>query len=258
MRYLLITTLSLFLLTGASIEDARKANEAYEQGNYEQAISLYKKAIDADPKNPKLYYNLASAQANAGQSDEAIRTFEQFKSMSKDADRKAMSNYNIGNILSKAKKWDQAVDHYKKSLRYIANDEDAKHNYELARQKQQEEKKKKKNNKQQNKKNKKNKQNKNKKDQKKQQQNKQNQQQKKQKQDQQKKQQKQDQQQQQKKQQKQRQQNQQKQQQQRKSKISKGEAEKILKALEQKEKNLLKEFKKRKMKSSKNKNEKDW
>ncbi|MCW9705413.1 tetratricopeptide repeat protein [Fodinibius salsisoli] len=247
MRYLLITTLSVFLLMGASIEDARKANEAYEHGNYEKAISLYKKAIDAEPKNPKLYYNLASAQAKAGQSEQAIRTFEQFKSMSDDAERKAMSDYNIGNILSKAKKWDQAVDYYKKSLRYIANDEDAKHNYELAKQKQQEQKKKQQKNK--NQQNQQDKKNQDQQDQK--QQNKQDQQQKKQNQDQQKQQQQQQNQQ-------QKQQNQQEQQQQRKSKISKAEAEKILKALEQKEKNLLKEFKKQKMESSKSKNEKDW
>ncbi len=145
MRYFFIILVAL-LLTGASVEDARKANEAYENGQYEKAISLYKKAIDEDPQNAKLYYNLASAQAQAGQAQEAIRTFEQFKSMSNDPNRKAMADYNIGNILSKAKKWDQAVNYYKKSLRYIAKDEDAKHNYELAQKKQQEQKKQKKKN----------------------------------------------------------------------------------------------------------------
>lgn len=247
MRYFIIILVA-FSLLGASVDDARKANEAYENGQYEKAISLYKKAIDEDPQNAKLYFNLASAQARSGQAQEAIRTFEQFKSMSGDSESKAMTNYNIGNILSQAKKWDQAVNYYKKSLRYIAKDEDAKHNYELAKKKQQEQQKQKKNQDQENKQQKKNQDQKNQK-QDQDQQNKKNQQQKKQKQDQN---------QQQQQQQKQNQQQQEQNQQQQKSKISKAEAEKILKALEQKEKNLLKEFKKRKMESSKRKNEKDW
>lgn len=238
MRYLLITLLA-FLLLGSSSKDTRKANEAYENGNYEKAIALYKKAIDAEPDNAKLFYNLASAQAKAGQSEEAIRTFEQFKSMTNDPERQAMADYDIGNIFAESQKWDQAVDRYKKALRYLTNDEDAKHNYELAKRKQEE---------QQQNQNQQNQQN----DDQQQNQNQQNKNQ-----DQQQQNQNQDQQQEQN-QQNQQQQNQQQQQQPQRSKVSKAEAEKILKALEQKEKNLLKEFKKQKMESSRNTNEKDW
>jgi Ca-activated chloride channel family protein len=238
MRYLLTILLS-FLLIGASIEDARKANQAYEDGNYKEAISLYKKAIDANPKNAKLYFNLANAQSKAGKPQEAIRTFEQYKTMTDNPKERAKADYNIGNVLTDTKKWDRAVDYYKKSLRYMSNDSDAKHNYELAQKKEREQDKNKKNNK-----NQQNKQQQNK-DKKQQQQNKQNQ-------DQQNKQQ----------QNKQNQQNQQQQDQQKKQqqpqKVSKAEAEKILKALEQKEKDLLQQFKKKETESSKSKNEKDW
>ena len=137
MRYILIT-LCAFLLIGSSPEDARKANEAYDNGEYEKAISLFKKAIDTDPDNAKLYYNLASAQAKVGNAEEAIRTFEQFKSMTGDSEQRAMADYNIGNILAESKKWDQALQYYKKSLRYMSGDEDAKHNYELAERKKEE------------------------------------------------------------------------------------------------------------------------
>jgi len=242
MRYLLITLLA-FVLMGASIDDARKANDAYDNGQYEKAISLYKKAIDADSKNAKLYFNLASAQAQAGQTQEAIRTFEQYKTMTDNAEERAKANYNIGKVFSDTKKWGRAVDYYKKSLRYMADDPDAKHNYELAKQKEKEQQKKK-NQQQQNNQNQ---QNDN--QQKKNQQQKQNQQDKNQN-----KQQQQNQQQQNQKQDKQ----QQKQQQPKPQKMSKAEAQKILQALEQKEKDLLKQFKKKKTKSSNSKNEKDW
>jgi len=242
MRYLLITLLA-FVLMGASIDDARKANDAYNNGQYEKAISLYKKAIDADSENAKLYFNLASAQAQAGQTQEAIRTFEQYKTMTDNAEERAKANYNIGKVLSDTKKWGRAVDYYKKSLRYMADDPDAKHNYELAKQKEKEQQKKK-NQQQQNNQNQ---QNDN--QQKKNQQQKQNQQDKNQNKQQQQNQQQQNQQQ---------NKQQQKQQQPKPQKMSKAEAQKILQALEQKEKDLLKQFKKKKTKSSNSKNEKDW
>lgn len=243
MRYLLITILA-FLLMGASLEDARQANEAYNNGDYKKAISLYKKAIDKDPKNSKLYFNLASAQAKAGSTEEAIRTFEQYKSMTDDPQEEAKANYNIGKVLSDTKKWGKAVDYFKQSLRYMANDADAKHNFELAKKKKKEQQEQQKQNKQQQKNN----------DQK------QNQDQNKKQQDQKKNkdQQKQKQQQNQQQQDQQNQQQQKKKQQQQQLKMSKQEAEKILKALEQKEKDLLKQFKKKKTESSNSKNEKDW
>jgi Ca-activated chloride channel family protein len=238
MRYVWVLLISLLLL-GASIEDARKANDAYDEGNYEEAISLYKKAIDADPENEKLHFNLASALAKAGQSEQAIRTFEQYKSMTERAEEKAKANYNIGKVFSDNEKWDKAVDYFKQSLRYMAGDTDAKHNFELAKKKKQEQK---------------NKQNKNQQNQQNQQKNNeqnQNQQKDRQQQDQ-------NQQEQQQNQQNQQNKDQQNQQQQQSQKMSKAQAQKILKALEQKEKELLKQFKKQETESSKSSNEKDW
>ncbi len=88
MRYLMPLVLVIFLL-GASLEDARKANEAYENGNYEEAITLYKQAIQAEPENAKLYFNLGNALTKNGQTEEAIRYFEQYKQMAEQGRRKS-------------------------------------------------------------------------------------------------------------------------------------------------------------------------
>lgn len=235
MRHPLIIALSLLLLSASSIDDARKANEAYRNGNYAEAVSLYKKAIDADPDNPKLYFNLASALAKEGQTEDAIRTFEQFKEMTDDPEQRSMADYNIGNILSNAQEWDKAVESYKKALRHMSADEDAKHNYELAVQKKREqEQQQQQNQNSDDQQNQQDQQQQNQQDNNQNRDDNQNQQQQQQNRDQ--------------------QQNEQQQPQQ----ISKAEAEKILKALEQKEKELLKQFRKQKTESSKRTNEKDW
>lgn len=236
------------VLTGASLNDARKANEAYNNGNYAEAEQLYKKAIDADPDNAKLYFNLGNALVNQGKHEEALRVFEEFKTMTDNPQQQALANYNIGNIYTATKKWDKALNSFKKALRYREADEDAKHNYELAKRKKEEQEQQKKNQQ-----NQQNDQNQDKQDQQQQQnqQNRNNQNQQQQQQNQQNNQQNQNQSQ-------QNNSSNQQQDQQQPNRISKGQAEKILQALEQKEKDLLKEFKKKKTESSNSENEKDW
>src|SRR5699024_4433906 len=223
MKHLIIILIAV-LLADPTPEVAREANEAYESGNFEKAVTLYQQAIEDNPDNAKLYYNLASAQAKAGNTEEAIRNYEQFKSMSENPERTAMANYDIGNIFVENEQWEQAVDYYKKSLRHISDDSDAKYNYELAQKKIREQKKKD----EKRDKDKPNKQNKNKdkqdqKDKKKEQKKKKR-----------------------------------KKQSSQQNKIDKKQAEKLLQALGQKEKELLKKFKKQKVKPADNKNEKDW
>lgn len=239
MKKLIILSIA-FLLAGASPEDARKANEAYRSGEYEKAVTLYRKAIDDRPENARLYFNLGNALAKSGKTEEAVKVFEQYKSMADDPENRALADYNIGNIYSENKKWDRALDHYRSALRYRKGDEDAKHNYELARRQRQDQNQ----------------------DQQQQQQNQQDQNQQQDQQQQQQQNQDQDQQQQDQQQDQQQQQDQDRQQQNRQqqqiNQISKAEAEKILQALEQREKELLKEFKKQKTESSNSTNEKDW
>ena len=236
MRTISYIFICLFLV-GAALDDARKANEAYHNGNYREAIDLYKKAIESNPDNARLLFNLGNALAKVGQPEEALRYYEQFKAMTDDPGQKSMADYNMGKIFTDQQKWDKALDYYKNALRFRADDPDAKYNYELARKKQQQQQ-----NQQQQQ------QNQNSQDQNQQQQNGQ---------------QKQEQQQNQQNQQQQNDQNQQQSQQQRQqqmqsNQISQAEAEKILKALEQKEKELLKEFKKQKTEKPNRTNGKDW
>lgn len=133
-----LLTISLVFLMAFAPSDARKANEAYERGDYAQAAELYRQAIQSDPDNPKLYFNLGNSLARSGQAEEAARAYENFKSMTDDPREISMADYNLGNLLSEAQELEMASEFYREALRNNPDDPDTKHNYELALRQHQE------------------------------------------------------------------------------------------------------------------------
>lgn len=124
--------LSFFFLVGASNGDAKKGNEAYQQGNYEEAETLYRTALEADPENADVYFNLANALAKQGKTEEAIQTYMEFRSLAESPEKKALAEYNIGSVLADGEKWKPAAQHFKNSLKLNPTDSEAKHNFERA------------------------------------------------------------------------------------------------------------------------------
>ncbi|WP_234568643.1 tetratricopeptide repeat protein [Rhodohalobacter sp. 614A] len=136
MRYLSLLVLALFL-TGASVNDARKANEAFENGNYEQAAELYQRAIEEDPDNARLHFNLASTLHKLGRTEEAMQAYDRFENLTESSEEQSYASYNQGNILTEEDKYKEAAEYYREALKKNPNDPDARHNYELALQRQQ-------------------------------------------------------------------------------------------------------------------------
>lgn len=130
--------LAFILLTGSSLNDARRANQAYENGNYEEAAELYRSAIAEDPDNPKLHFNLGNALAMMGFPEEAEAAFSRYKSLVENPVDEARADYNTGKMLTDMEQYDQAVNYFREALKNNPDDEDARHNYELALRKQQE------------------------------------------------------------------------------------------------------------------------
>lgn len=121
-----------FLLTASAISDGRKANEAYENGNYEEAEQLYLAAIEQEPENGKLYFNLGNAQAKQGKVEEAIQSFMESKAILESPEDKALAEYNIGTLLAEGRKWKPAASHFKNALKLNPTNFQIKHNYERA------------------------------------------------------------------------------------------------------------------------------
>lgn len=127
-----IIALFLLMLT-VSTDGARKANEAYEKGDYVNAEAGYREALLVTPDDARLHFNLGNALTRQGKFDEAVTAFEQFKSMTSDARQRAAADYNIGNIHGAKEEWAKAAERYRESLRANPNDAQAQYNYELAR-----------------------------------------------------------------------------------------------------------------------------
>ena len=137
MKRFLLLFLAL-LLMASSLNDARKANEAYRNGDYEKAIELYRQAIESNPEDARLHFNLGSALAKLGESEQAVRSFETAKQLMDDPEKKSMADYNAGTHLSEAEMYDEAVNFFRDALRNNPDDPDIKHNYEMSIRKQQE------------------------------------------------------------------------------------------------------------------------
>ncbi len=130
--YKLLNILVLAFLLLFANDDAKKGNEAYENAEYELAEELYRSAIDAEPENAKIYFNLGNALAKQGKVEEAIQMYLQYGSMVESVEEKAQAEYNIGTVLSENGEWKPAIQHLRSALKYNPTDLEAKHNLERA------------------------------------------------------------------------------------------------------------------------------
>ncbi|WP_018127420.1 tetratricopeptide repeat protein [Balneola vulgaris] len=139
MKLNLIYILLFIFALGFTSEEARKGNEAFNKGEFETAEQLYRSAIELEPDNAKIYFNLGNALAKQGKVEEAIESYLQYQELADTPEDQALAQYNIGAILAETDKWKPAVHHFKESLKLNPMDAEARHNFELASLKAQEE-----------------------------------------------------------------------------------------------------------------------
>lgn len=240
---LLLVFLCLSTFSQAQRKEIVQGNAEYEGGRYHNAEAAYKKSLEKAPQQFAGNYNLGNALYRQNKFEEASQQFLNASTTNNANDLQSKSMYNMGNALLKNEKYAESIEAYKKALRINTKDEDARYNLSYAQKKLQQQQ-------QQQDQNKDNKDNKDKKDQQKkdQKQDKKDQQKKdQQKQDQQKEDQaKQDQ-----------KKGEQKKQEPKQPKLTKEEAERMLKALKNDEKDLQKE-KAKKFQANSNSIEKNW
>lgn len=123
--------------------DVDKANRLFKKGNYEDAISLYERALSKVTNSPQIYYNMATAMTSIGETDTAIRLFEMAKNNFNDKTSKYIKNaahYNLGIAKIENEDYEGAINELIESLVNNPKDENAKRALEYAKKKLEEQK----------------------------------------------------------------------------------------------------------------------
>ncbi|HEQ99506.1 MAG TPA: tetratricopeptide repeat protein [candidate division Zixibacteria bacterium] len=130
----IITVLVLFS-ADLRADDVKSLNDkgvqAYQQQRYDSSLHYFREAQDLEPENKIVDFNLGNALHQQGQYEDAVRNYERAISQ-EDSALAAEAYYNIGNTNFRAGQLDKAIRAYKKSLDYNPDDKDTKYNLELA------------------------------------------------------------------------------------------------------------------------------
>ncbi len=159
-RITYLIVLFFAVLICRSQKDAKNlyyGNEYYNSGKVLESTQLYREALKENPNNQKAHFNLGNSlyknaleikasKQNFNQGgkkvtsdslanlvfDEAAQSFAQVANTISDKDTLHRAWHNIGNCYLQKKDWQQAIDAYKKSLKFNSKDEETRYNLAYA------------------------------------------------------------------------------------------------------------------------------
>ena len=94
----------------------RAGREALEHGDHERAIGLYRKALEFDPESVMAYNDLAYMLMVQGKLGEAKARFLKILDMQADSEMVKNAHCNLGIILGKQLKYEEAIGHCRQAL----------------------------------------------------------------------------------------------------------------------------------------------
>lgn len=109
----------------------KQAKEAYNNGDYQYALSQYKLLSDSlGVRDESIQLNLANAYFKVNDTTSAVNTYSSLLS-SKDNSIKSVAHQQLGVIKNRAKQYKEALNHFKESLKADPANKDSRYNYEL-------------------------------------------------------------------------------------------------------------------------------
>lgn len=134
MRLLIIILILITSLDGLAQPErgsVRSGNRAYKKGDTERAEVDYRRALEKNPESLFARYNLGNAVFKNGRAEEASNIVKGLDSLA-DEPLKASIYHNLGNYSLDQKKYQEAVEQYKSSLRINPSDLETKSNLAYA------------------------------------------------------------------------------------------------------------------------------
>ncbi|MEY2828924.1 MAG: hypothetical protein RIQ33_782 [Bacteroidota bacterium] len=111
---------------------AREALDFYKHKKYELADSFNNKAIGINKNFGEAYYNKAMANYDKDSFKLAADNFEKAVPLLNNKDDKAKALHNLGNSYLEQRQYDKAIESYKNALKAKPNDKDTKYNLAYA------------------------------------------------------------------------------------------------------------------------------
>lgn len=158
-----IYILCIFFFIAIAIEAQKDAkyiydgNEIYKKGKITESMDYYRYALKINPNNPKAHFNMGNSLYKNGLEikaskenfvqggkkvtpdslaglvfDEAAQSFAKVANSVSDKDTLHRAWHNIGNCYLQKKDYQQAIDAYKKSLKFNSKDEETRYNLAYA------------------------------------------------------------------------------------------------------------------------------
>jgi Ca-activated chloride channel family protein len=121
-------------------EVLKKGNEEYKKADYSAAAATYGEVVKKNDANSTAQYNLGNALYKSDKKEDALTAYEKAQSQMTNYGERSNALYNKGVVLQNDKKLEDCIVAYKNALKLDPNNEDARHNLQLALKKQQQEK----------------------------------------------------------------------------------------------------------------------
>jgi Ca-activated chloride channel family protein len=131
MRLFLCTALIIISVGWSDVgADIRHGNYLDRKGEYEAALESYQKALVQEPDNAKIHYNIGRVLYRIAKYDEAVSEF-QLGLLEKDRVFQSKVFYNAGNSQFRKGQLEASIDAYKMALLANPKDLQAKQNLEF-------------------------------------------------------------------------------------------------------------------------------
>ncbi len=135
MRYSILVLCSILFATLAMAQNdrdyIRRGNRLMKDTVYAKAQVQYQKAIEQDNTNSQAHYNLGNSLVFQDKAEDAMKEYEQAVKMETNKIRRSQVYHNMGVLLQSSKQYDKALACYKNSLKNDPSNDETRYNYAL-------------------------------------------------------------------------------------------------------------------------------